>query len=326
MNTNNLAVDKLILLDKPGSQRFLSVFAENQNDKRVGDFIRDYESQSRIFSIPRLEAFDINRRKDDLFFGGIPFTSAKWPWPVDSKRRRLYLVAQIDLENASELIQTDLGSGKLQVWAKYIDNCYKGFEKNFDKNITSEDWRLHFSAEFKLTFRTIAKEDLFDEMSIEKISEISSVGDKLFSKYSKKYFDDEDEGLNVLNWQSTGEMYYPSFEAFYYHGELKLGKNKKIEVYDFYEDLEEEFYLALDEEFEDLSGLDVMTSNKLWNETGVGCTLGGYPPYLWNNTFSYNLNILLFFRRYYGDFAITFIKDRKGVLKFSLESHYEDVD
>ena len=46
MNSNNLVVDKLLPLDEPGSQRFLSVFAENQNDERVEDFIRDYESLS----------------------------------------------------------------------------------------------------------------------------------------------------------------------------------------------------------------------------------------------------------------------------------------
>jgi len=321
MNSINERVNGFLPLDEPGTQEFLAMFAENQSDEGLGNFIRDYESQSRIFSVPVLEAFDINQRKDDLFFGGIPFTSEKWPWPLDSKGRRLYPIAQIDLENSSEIIQFNLGSGKLQIWGEYRGNCYKGFEKNFDKNITSEDWRLRFSDEFKFIFRIISEEDLLDEISNEIISELSSVGDKLFYKYSKII--GLNEGLNKLNWQSLGEMFYPSFEKFYYFGELRNGKNKSaIKVSEFYRDLDQEFYFELDKE---LNGSDVMTSDRLWNKIGPVCTLGGYPPSLYHNTFSYDSNILLFFKCK-GDFAITFKKDRKGIIKFLLESHYDDVD
>lgn len=321
MNSINERVNGFLPLDEPGTQEFLAMFAENQSDEGLGNFIRDYESQSRIFSVPVLEAFDIDQRKDDLFFGGIPFTSKKWPWPLDSKGRRLYPIAQIDLKNASEIILFNFGSGKLQIWGEYRGNCYKGFEKNFDKHITSEDWRLRFSDEFKFIFRIISEEDLLDEISNEIISEPSSVGDKLFYKYSKII--GLNEGLNKLNWQSLGEMFYPSFEKFYYFGELRNGKNKSaIKVSEFYRDLEQEFYFELDKELNDS---DVMTSDRLWNKIGPVCTLGGYPPSLYHNTFSYDSNILLFFKCK-GDFAITFKKDRKGILKFLLESHYDDVD
>jgi len=321
VNSINKRIDEFLPLDEPGSQEFLAMFAENQSDEELSDFIRDYESQSRIFSFPRLEAFDVNRQKDDLFFGGIPFTSEKWPWPLDSKGCRLYPIAQIDLKNASEIIQFNFGSGKLQIWGEYRGNCYKGFEKNFDKKITSEDWRLRFSDEFKFIFRVISEEDLLDQVSPEVIQEITSIGDKLFYKYSEII--GLNEGLNKLNWQSPSEMFYPSFEKFYYFGEVRNKKDKRAtRVRERYQDLEQEFYLALDKELIDS---DVMSSDRLWRKIGPVCTLGGYPPSLYHNTFSYNSNIFLFFKCK-GDFAVTFKKDRKGILKFSLDSHFDNVD
>ena len=321
MNSINKRIDEFLPLDEPGSQEFLAMFAENQSDEELSDFIRDYESQSRIFSFPRLEAFDVNRQKDDLFFGGIPFTSEKWPWPLDSKGCRLYPIAQIDLKNASEIIQFNFGSGKLQIWGEYRGNCYKGFEKNFDKKITSEDWRLRFSDEFKFIFRVISEEDLLDQVSPEVIQEITSIGDKLFYKYSEII--GLNEGLNKLNWQSPSEMFYPSFEKFYYFGEVRNKKDKRAtRVRERYQDLEQEFYLALDKELIDS---DVMSSDRLWRKIGPVCTMGGYPPSLYHNTFSYNSNIFLFFKCK-GDFAVTFKKDRKGILKFSLDSHFDNVD
>ena len=321
MNSINKRVNEFLPLDEPGTQDFLAMFAENQSDEELGDFIRDYESQSRIFSIPRLEAFDVNRRKDDLFFGGIPFTSEKWPWPLDSKGSRLYPIAQINLKNAGEIIQFNFGIGMLQVWGEYRGNCYKGFEKNFDKKITSEDWRLRFSDEFNFIFRVISEDDLLDQVLPEVSQEIASIGDKLFYKYSEII--GLNEGLNKLNWQSPGEMFYPNFEKFYYFGEVRSKKDKSVtQVREYYQDLEEEFYLALDKELNDS---DVMTADRLWSKIGPACTLGGYPPSLHHNTFSYDSNIFLFFKCK-GDFAVTFKKDRKGILKFSLDSHYDDVD
>ena len=313
-------------LDEPGSQEFLKNFAENQIDDDIGNFIRDFESQSRLFSIPRLGIFDendINHRKGDLFFGGIPYTSEKWPWPLDSKGCRLYPIAQIDLENAGDLLQLNLGAGKLQVWGEFRNKCYKGFEKNYDNNIDSEDWRLRFSDEFKLIFRTIPSGDLLDEICQEKSLGNATVADKLFAKYSKSLR--MHEGNNLIDWQSPGEMYYPSFQKFYYFGELdhKTKKNHKVTVSDVYEMLEDEFYRELDSELNDA---DVMTSNRLWNKIGPKCSLGGYPPALDHNSISYDSNILLFFRCMGGDFAITFDRNRKGDLQFSLESHYDDVD
>jgi hypothetical protein len=321
MNSINNRINEFLPLDEPGTQEFLGIFAENQSDEELGNFIKDYESQSRIFSIPRLEVFDINRRKDDLFFGGIPFTSEKWPWPLDSKGRRLYPIAQIDLENASEIIQFNFGSGKLQIWGEYRGNCYKGFETNFDKKINSEDWRLRFSDEFKFIFRVISEEDLLDQVFPELIQQIISIGDKLFYKYSEII--GLNEGLNKLNWQPPSEMFYPSFEKFYYFGEIRNKKDKSTHlVSECYQDLEGEFYLALDKELNDS---DVISADRLWRKIGPACTLGGYPPSLYHNTFSYGSNIFLFFKCG-GDFAVTFKKNRNGILKFQLDSHYDDVD
>ncbi|PUE48961.1 hypothetical protein B9Z47_05450 [Limnohabitans sp. 2KL-1] len=322
MNSINERLNRFLPLDEPGTQEFLAMFAENQSDEGLGNFIRDYESQSRIFSVPVLEAFDINQRKDDLFFGGIPFTSEKWPWPLNSKGHRLYPIAQIDLKNASEIILFNFGSGKLQIWGEYRGNCYKGFEKNFDKKINSEDWRLRFSDDFKFIFRVISEGDLLDQVLPEVSKEIDSIGDKLFYKYSQII--GLDEGFNKLNWQSQGEMFYPNFEKFFYFGEVSNKKDKKssIKVSECYQDLEEEFYLALDKELNDS---DVMSADRLWRKIGPVCTLGGYPPSLYHNTFSYDSKIFLFFKCK-GDFAVTFKKDSKGILNFSLDSHYDDVD
>jgi hypothetical protein len=124
MNSINERVNGFLPLDEPGTQEFLAMFAENQSDEGLGNFIRDYESQSRIFSVPVLEAFDINQRKDDLFFGGIPFTSEKRPWPLDSKGCRLYPIAQIDLKNASEIIQTLIKMKPSAAKGTYIKSIY----------------------------------------------------------------------------------------------------------------------------------------------------------------------------------------------------------
>ena len=166
-----------------------------------------------------------------------------------------------------------------------------------------------------------SEEDLLDQVSPEVIQEITSIGDKLFYKYSEII--GLNEGLNKLNWQSPSEMFYPSFEKFYYFGEVRNKKDKRAtRVRERYQDLEQEFYLALDKELIDS---DVMSSDRLWRKIGPVCTLGGYPPSLYHNTFSYDSNIFLFFKCK-GDFAVTFKKDRKGILKFSLDSHFDDVD
>ncbi len=59
-------------------------------------------------------------RKANMF-GGHPFTSDKHPWPLNESGNPHYPLVQIDLQQISDLLKMDFGSGLLQVWLDITD-------------------------------------------------------------------------------------------------------------------------------------------------------------------------------------------------------------
>lgn len=62
------------------------------------------------------DPLDRDQRLQDQVGYGFPFTSVKYPWPVDSKDRPKQPVIQIDLANASHKLNANLGDGLVQIW------------------------------------------------------------------------------------------------------------------------------------------------------------------------------------------------------------------
>lgn len=279
--------------------------AAHYKSSTIQELVRDYQHRTRLYCAPKFAIFNIKRhRLNDLFFGGIPFTSQKWPWPNNKIGIRLYPIAQIDLKNAGKNLELNIGDGILQVWGEYIDgSVYEGFLGNFENNERDEDWRLAFSNEFQLDFRVIPRGDLQDSLTEESYIETSSVGGKLFQKYV------ELAGITLnrhkLEWQSPKRMHFPSFVEF-------------CQCYGYPDEFSDQIPYDLDDK---LKTMKVPTSNNI----ASSCWLGGYLPTLYHHSIDYKSNMLLFFRNS-GDFAITYNIDKNGSIEFALESHYDSLD
>lgn len=294
-----------------GQERELMELACRQENEDVARFIMDYESFSRLYCIPQLSVFDpdnMEHRLDNLFFGGLPFTSLKWPWPINSNKERLYPISQIDLEIAGDKLRCDLGDGILQIWGEYLHNLYDGFLQKNKEIDNSNVLFLPFSELFEIQFRVIPREDLRDEIALESLSNIISDGDKLFSKFADVV--GTSRNLSRVTWQSARRMYYPSFNDFV-QGSAFWPVEHGVR---FPHDLDDE-----------LNRLKVTTSNVPWFCVDPACILGGYPPTLYHRSIDYNANILLLFR-HHGDFAVTFEHTAEGNIEFSMESHYDSLD
>lgn len=292
--------------------------ASKQGSENSANLIRDYESQSRLYCIPQLSGFEPDNpehRRDDMFFGGLPFTSLKWPWPIDLNKNRLYPIAQLDLDIAGNKLKRQLGSGILQVWGEYLHHVPRDFLKNYKEQDNSQDFSLCFSREFRIHFRVIPREDLLDEVTLENLTGVMSDGDKLFAKYADMAGTSGNHSR--ITWQTARTMYYPSFYEFFTSSrrgpaDSDFGSWRGV--------LEDE--PRLDDK---LKIMNVTTSNTPWFCVDPACILGGYPPTLYHHDIEYHANILLLFRNR-GDFAVTFKNDRRGGIEFSLESHYDSLD
>jgi len=78
-----------------------------------------YSKKSKLFCVPRFlpfDRFDLLHRLQDQILCGFPYTSSKWSWPVDASGDHMQPFAQIDLQNASKLLNEFLGDGILQLW------------------------------------------------------------------------------------------------------------------------------------------------------------------------------------------------------------------
>lgn len=66
-----------------------------------------------IESFP-IESVDLDRKSN--IFGGVPYTSETYPWPLNDEQNPYYPLIQLDLSSISTLCSKNFGSGLLQVW------------------------------------------------------------------------------------------------------------------------------------------------------------------------------------------------------------------
>jgi hypothetical protein len=82
-------------------------------------WLNAYAQISLIYCMPTRMVQDrknAKQRLDDMV-GGFPFTCELFPWPKDGDSGKVMQpIFQVNLKNASELLQFDFGSGLLQVW------------------------------------------------------------------------------------------------------------------------------------------------------------------------------------------------------------------
>lgn len=89
-----------------------------------------------IESFP-VESVDFNRKSN--LFGGIPFTSGTYPWPLNDEQNPFYPLIQIDLDNISKLCNKNFGSGLLQVWLDVSDSELPSIARVIDHDAMNED-------------------------------------------------------------------------------------------------------------------------------------------------------------------------------------------
>jgi len=93
--------------------------SENQDAEEIRDALTLYSQATRPFCTPRflpLDRSNSQHRIQDQIFCGFPFTCADFPWPIGKGGHHMQPIAQIDLLNASRLIDAHLGEGLLQIW------------------------------------------------------------------------------------------------------------------------------------------------------------------------------------------------------------------
>lgn len=70
-------------------------------------------------------AGEVDRKAN--MFGGTPFTSKKYPWPLNSKGKPCYPLSQINLGQISEITGRNFGDGLMQVWLDITKNDLDNF-------------------------------------------------------------------------------------------------------------------------------------------------------------------------------------------------------
>jgi hypothetical protein len=102
------------------------------SQKSTADGKSDYQSVTleklerlkQVIPVWEIETEQVNEEAIDRkanMFGGQPFTSEKHPWPLTENGSPYYPLAQLDLQQISDLQNIDLGSGLLQVWLDITD-------------------------------------------------------------------------------------------------------------------------------------------------------------------------------------------------------------
>ena len=79
----------------------------------------NYTKKTRPCAYPKFMPQDRSNpahRTHDML-GGFPYTSEEFPWPVSAEGHHMQPVVQINLKEAGTLLDEDVGSGLLQLWA-----------------------------------------------------------------------------------------------------------------------------------------------------------------------------------------------------------------
>lgn len=123
------------------------------------EFLAIYSRYTRLYAIPKQKKQDEAKpahRLSDMI-GGIPYTSALYPWPLtDGSGNPMQPICQVDLGAASLLLGKGLGTGLLQLWGR-VDDSFAVFQEK------SAVWTtINEMYEGNLTIRIIPKESLTD--------------------------------------------------------------------------------------------------------------------------------------------------------------------
>jgi hypothetical protein len=95
----------------------------------------DYDSDTlnaleRLREIKPVWKIDLHKTSSDSldrkgsFFGGLPFTSDDYPWPVNSESRPLCPLVQLDLREITKITGEEFGDGLLQVWVNLDEDKF----------------------------------------------------------------------------------------------------------------------------------------------------------------------------------------------------------
>jgi hypothetical protein len=105
----------------------LQNYANAQDNLAVKKCIENYSTSSRPYCVANflpINPKDTSHRLGDMV-GGFPFTSYADPWPVSEMGIYKQPIVQINLELAGKLLEEDLGSGLLQVWADVLEDGWQ---------------------------------------------------------------------------------------------------------------------------------------------------------------------------------------------------------
>ncbi len=72
-----------------------------------------------VWKIELHEASPDSLNRKGSFFGGLPFTSDDYPWPVNGRLRPLCPLVQVDLCEVTKITGEKFGDGLLQVWVDF---------------------------------------------------------------------------------------------------------------------------------------------------------------------------------------------------------------
>jgi hypothetical protein len=220
----------------------LRAFANLQEDSAIKKAVEIYADTSLPYCLPRFLRFDRNNpdhRLADQVVGGFPFTSKSWPWPTNESGGSMQCLAQIDLDRAGRLLNWNCGSGLLQVWSPYLDDCEEVLTRVIPVDALSE--------QMDMTYPDDAPTD-------------SDFEGALFG------FHPRDLPLARIEWIPFGQMFYPDLK-------LRIGElDEKVDGRD--PDSIENELAALDDEFVEL-GIPNSAFQGYFDPWPAVC-LGGY--------------------------------------------------
>ena len=234
------------------------VYAESIEDETIKDYVIAYSETSRPYCIPRFLPFDRGNPKhrlQDQLLSGFPFTTEKWPWPLDSQEAYMAPYAQLNLAEASAALGEDFGRGIFQVWSSISDGISDRF---FTRVIPEIDLSEPMTEFYPSTTPWL---NVGATKGIEILGWLSG---------------DFDSSLCRVEWMCIGRMFYPTLRSRIFDCLETDATGVECPVI---ED-EDSLFEALELVDEDLEELSIPTSNSLQRVTGYYANfpfrLGGY--------------------------------------------------
>ncbi len=147
--------------------------------------------------------------------GGIPFTSEKFTWPKCSHGLLMQPIVQINLRDAGDYLNVDLGGGLVQVWAQQIEGGWP-MGKGWPWNEDDENFELRVIPEAELLK---SAEPYFDHdtpwnISIEEIEKLDMTGQGKISEHPCLMIHSQSrlDAPRVNSWRHFGSMYTPQYD------------------------------------------------------------------------------------------------------------------